>query len=119
MIFDPKKNKAIIDRAFTIQKLAFIKNANYDLVLETITNFAWPPESRDADATTFYVADGSGVSIESDEFILKNEEKSVTLPWTLENYVKICHKFPSKTRLYSVRRDKGTYNILYSCIDTT
>ena len=97
MLYDNKKGKAIQDRTFKPIKVVFKKSASYNDVLHTCTKAVWPEENP---ITSFYISDNSGASIDvklSDE-----------IPWTLQNYMRISSKYPSKTRLYSVKPLQGT-----------
>ena len=51
-----------------------------------------------------YLADGSGGKINGDDFPLSlRGEETMTLPWTLSNYMKISGAmFPSRMRFYCV-----------------
>ena len=65
----------------------------------------WPNE----DDATYYVADGSGISIERENIeVVAEDGKKSTIAWTLANYMEISHiKYPSRTRLYCVKVSKG------------
>ena len=104
--------KRKFDRSWKARKVTFHRNYNYDAVKKRCQEVAWPQESNDPQEgeTTYYVADGSGLSIECNNFEVVSEDGSKNvIPWTLANYLQISHiKYPSRTRLYCVKMCKGT-----------
>ena len=95
-----------LDRSWKLHKLSFHKNLSYQAVKKICQEATWPDEEE---GTTYYLADGSGVSIEQDNFELVSEDgKKNTIAWTLANYLEISHiKYPSRTWLYCVKVSKG------------
>ena len=96
MIFNRKKGRASQDRNFKPIKVIFNKSASYRDVLSTCTKAVWPDKSNDQLAS-FYISDNTGTSI---DFKIDDE-----VPWTLQNYIRISSKYPSKTRIYSVLQE--------------
>ena len=67
------------------------------------TNAVWSNKIK-AMGNSFYISDNSGISINFCDLIINDNE---TISWTLENYIRISSKYPSKTRLYSVKQVQG------------
>ena len=99
----------MLDWSWKLQKLSFHHDSSYSTVKKICQEATWPNEK---DGVEFYVADGSGVSIEKEKFeVMSNDGKAFVL-WTLGNYLKISHtKYPSRSRLYCIRVAKGEYAV--------
>ena len=106
MTYSACHQRGKLDRSWKLQKLSFHKNLSYQAVKQICQEATWPNEEEGA---AYYLADGSGVSIERDNFELISEDgKKNTIAWTLANYLEISHiKYPSRTRLYCVKVSKG------------
>ena len=63
-------------------------------MLQKCREVAWPSGEDDA---SYYVADGSGISIQKENFEIVSEDgKKNVIAWTLANYLQISHiKYPS------------------------
>ena len=109
MTYDACHQRGKLDRAFRLKKVSFHRNSSYVVVKNRCHDVTWPNK----DDATYYVADGSGISIERENIEVAAEDgKKSFVPWTLANYMEISHiKYPSRTRLYCVRVSKGVYNI--------
>ena len=67
----------------------------------------WPEEEEEG--ASYYVADGSGISIERENIEIMSEDGKNIIAWTLANYLEVSHiKYPSRTRLYCVKVSIGT-----------
>ena len=90
--------------------MSFHRNSTYQIVKKRCQEVTWPNEDQDT-AITYYVADGSGVSTERENFELVSADgKKSIIAWTLANYLEISHiKYPSRTRLYCVKVIKGIH----------
>ena len=62
----------------------------------------------------YFLADGSGIAIDSCSFDLNLPDGSKeTLPWTLSNYLRVSNvKYPSRVRLYCVRKLRTGMSVL-------
>ena len=111
MRYEECLQRGTLDRSWKLQKLSFHRDSSYSTVKKICQEATWPNEE---DGVDFYVADGSGVSIEKEKFeVMSNDGKKAFVSWTLGNYLKISHtKYPSRSRLYCVRVAKGEYAVL-------
>ena len=113
MEFNAEKAKGILDRSFPSLKIPLHKECSYTDLNNKCKQYVWA-DSSDTNYT-YYMADGSGTGIGSCSFNidLKDSRKTV-LPWTLENYLRVSSvKYPSKLRLYCVRKltpGRSTFN---------
>ena len=109
MIFNQVKQKGVIDRSQPLVKLSFHRNLPYNAVKKRCIEAMWM--EQDDESSSYYIADGSGVSIEKEELELICEDGTTRkkISWTLDNYLQVSHKYPSKTRLYCVKIPKGMY----------
>ena len=65
----------MLDRSWKLKKLSFYRESSYDTVKKICQEATWPEEE---DGVTFYVADGSGVSIETERFeVRSNDERRI------------------------------------------
>ena len=103
MTFDVKRNKGIHDRSFKPIKISINKTSTYETVLKACTEVVWQDWCDDISETDFYLADASGVSLGDKELKIYGNDTTITVPWTIDNYLKVVHKFPSTARLYSVK----------------
>ena len=99
MVYSTEKGRAVNDRSFKPIKVLFKKSSTYDEVLTTCTDAMWPDEIETK--ASFYISDNSGVCINFGDLTINDE----TIVWTLENYIHISSKYPSKTCLYSVKQE--------------
>ena len=108
MIYDACHQRGKQDRTWKLQKVSFHRNSTYDAVMQRCREVTWPSEENGA---LYYVADGSGISIQRENFEIVSEDgKKNVIAWTLANYLEISHiKYPSRTRLYCVKVSKGVY----------
>ena len=96
MLFDQVKQKGVIDRSQPVVKLSFHQNLPYSAVKKRCIEAMWM--EQDDESSSYYIADGSGVSIEKEELELICEDGTTTkkISWTLDNYLQVSHKYPSK-----------------------
>lgn len=106
MIYDPCRQRGRVDRSWKLQKLSFHRNSRYEVVKKRCVELTWPDDDEDS---TFYVSDGSGISVEKEKFEIVAEDGSKRyVAWTLSNYLEVSHiKYPSRARLYCVKIAKG------------
>ena len=106
MRYEECLQRGAVDRSWKLEKLSFHRDSAYNTVKKICQEATWPEEE---DGVDFYIADGSGVSIEKEKLeVLSDDGKKNFVSWTLSNYLKISHiKFPSRARLYCVRVAKG------------
>lgn len=106
MHFDAVQQRGKLDRSWKLTKVSFHRNYSYASVKKRCEEVVWPEGEEGA---TYYVADGSGISIEREHIEIMSEDgKKNTIAWTLGNYLEVSHiKYPSRTRLYCVKVSKG------------
>ena len=106
MRYEECLQRGMLDRSWKLSKLSFHRESSYGTVKKICQEATWPEEEEGA---TFYVSDGSGVSIEKERLeVMSDDGRKNYVSWTLGNYLKISHiKFPSRARLYCVRVPKG------------
>jgi len=107
MIHDDKTSRGKADRHYSMMKINFDPENGYEEVLKKSQRLTWPGIKG-----KFYLSDGSGSSIQQPQFEITGADGSTDIiPWTLENFIKISNaKFPSRTRLYCVRKElQGKY----------
>ena len=105
MVFDPCHQRGKVDRSWKLSKMSFHRNSSYDAMKKRCMEATWPGHDQE----TFYIADGSGVSIEKESFGIVTEDGNKNyIAWTLANYLQISLiKYPSRARLYCVKLCKG------------
>lgn len=110
MEFNPEKAKGVLDKGFPSVKIPLHKDSSYINLIEKCKASVWPDSTNDY---KYYMADGTGAAIGSDSFHIDCEDKRKTvLPWTLNNYLKVSSvKYPSRLRLYCVRKFKSGINL--------
>ena len=111
--------KVKFDRSFKPIKIPIHLEASYSDILKKCRDCLWPDQDED---DHYYLADGSGASIfAGGKFelvspgIIGEDKRKETLPWTLQNYLRVSKvTYPSRARIYIV---KGmlTYNYWYTC----
>ncbi len=98
------RQKGILDRSFPLQKVAFRKSCSYNRMLEKCQAELYP----DAEPTsTFFMADGSGCPIHSEDTLCVDTEdgSELCLAWTLQNNIRLCNqKYPSRVCYYCVEK---------------
>lgn len=102
MTYDIGKQRGVFDRSFNLTKVSFHRDAAYDVVKDRCQRAVWPDGKED---DKFYVADGSGVSIQRESFEVEGLDGSQqVIPWSLGNYLQVSHiRYPSRARLYCVK----------------
>ena len=108
MIYDIGKRRGIFDRSFNLLIVSFHRDLCYDMVKDRCQRAVWPDVT---DGDTFYIADGSGVSIKGESFEVQGLDGSVqVIPWSLGNYLQVSHiRYPSRARLYCVKMPASEY----------
>ena len=108
MLYDVCHQRGKLDRTWKLQKLSFYRNSDYQAMKKRCQEATWPCENSEA---TYYISDGSGVSIERNTFEIVSEDgKKSFIAWTLANYLESSHiNYPSRTRLYCVKVSKGNH----------
>ncbi len=106
MIHSNSLNRGILDKSYPTRKIAVSLKSGYSTILSTCISKLWDDCMRDDCSFSFYLADGSGAQIESSlTFVTQSlDDTPQELEWTLENYLKISAKYPSKLCLYCVMR---------------
>ena len=118
MRYEECLQRGTVDRSWKLEKLSFHRDSSYNTVKKICQEATWPEEDSEVE---FYIADGSGVSIEKEQLeVMSDDGKKNYVSWTLSNYLKLSHiKYPSRARLYCVRVAKGIAimpNFLFSLV---
>ena len=108
MRYEECLQRGAADRSWKLEKLSFHRDSSYTTVKKICKEATWPEEEEDEEVE-FYIADGSGVSIEKERLeVMTDDGKKNYVSWTLSNYLKLSHiKYPSRARFYCVRVAKG------------
>ena len=106
MRYEECLQRGVADRSWKLEKLSFHRDSSYETVKKICKEATWRDEE---DGVDYYVADGSGVSIDKEKLeVVSNDGTKNYVSWTLANYLKISHsKYPSRARLYCVKVLKG------------
>ena len=67
MVYDACLQRGKQDRTLKLQKTSFYRNSVYEAVKRRCQEVTWP---HGEDGATYYVADGSGISIEREKLRL-------------------------------------------------
>ena len=119
MVHSDKLNRGVIDKSHPISKIAVSLDANYSSLLSSCICKLWDHDIEQNSGHSFYLADSTGARIEpSLKWFVSGSKKE--LEWTLDNYIKLSGRYPSKLRLYCVLMDKTGMrinNIIISSLD--
>ena len=111
MEYDYDKAKGILDKSFPLIKVAFHKDCSSSDIILKCQECVWDHSDKNYE---YYIADGSGSAICSNFNVDLSDGSRQSLPWTLNNYLRVSSiKYPSRLRLYCVRKLK-TSMFLYS-----
>jgi hypothetical protein len=104
MEFDLGKMKGMMDRKFINIKIPFHKDCSGIDMLDKCKEAVWGAEAgKDYE---YFLADGSGTTLDTNSFSIDHPNGvKETLPWTLNNYLRVSNiKYPSRLRLYCIRK---------------
>lgn len=76
MVYDACLQRGKQDRTLKLQKTSFHRNSTYGTVKKRCQEVTWP---HGEDGATYYVADGSGISIEREKFEIVGEDRKRAL----------------------------------------
>ena len=101
MTFSNKQKRGILDRSFQSVKVLFHRDSSAAVIRDKLQRLFW----SNSEGGSFYLADATGVSIESPHFEIEGADGSKSIvPWTLQNYLKMSStRYASWTRLYIVK----------------
>ena len=85
MTYEECLQRGAVDRSWKLEKLSFHRDSGYNTVNKICQEATWPEKE---DGVEFYIADGSGVSIEKEKLeVLSDDGKKNFVSWTLSNYL--------------------------------
>ena len=101
MTLSNKEKRRILDQLFKSVKVLFHRDSSATVIREKLQRLFWP----NSEGCSFYLADATGVLIESPHFEIEGADGSKSIvPWTLQNYLKMSStRYASRTHLYIVK----------------